>query len=69
MSTSLKAAMMETEEIIYTVVEDLLKKTGIQPKEVGNWGQLNLLFPEGPNHILLCCLSLDFKAKNSTAKS
>ena len=34
MNTSMQSAMNETEEVIYTVVRDLLQKTGINPKEV-----------------------------------
>lgn len=33
-ATTLKHAMSETEEIIFTIVEDLLKNTGIHPQEV-----------------------------------
>ena len=32
--TSLKASLQETEMIIFEVVENLLRKTGVDPKEV-----------------------------------
>lgn len=38
LGTTLKAAMAETEEIIYSVVGDLLEKTGIDAREV--WAAL-----------------------------
>lgn len=33
-NTTLKSAMDETEEVIYTIVEELFQKTGIHPQEV-----------------------------------
>lgn len=34
LKTSMQSAMAETEEVIYSVVEGLLQKTQIHPKEV-----------------------------------
>jgi len=34
LKTTMQSSMDETEEVIYTVTRDLLKKTGINPKEV-----------------------------------
>ena len=35
LKTSMQSAMAETEEVIYSVVEGLLQKTQIHPREVG----------------------------------
>lgn len=34
LKTSMQSAMDETEEVIYAVVEGLLRKTGVHPREV-----------------------------------